>query len=95
MRTTKPLQLSPEGDVVRGYASQLLNLNRELMQRLAKPTEIGALRLRIVQQFGYHFLPVWLAEFKREWPNVVPFFGQLALAINRVRLMEKRPFAKI
>jgi hypothetical protein len=25
----------------------------------------------------------------------VPFFGQSALAINRVRLTEKRPFAKI
>jgi DNA-binding transcriptional LysR family regulator len=69
-RTTKPLQLSPEGEVVLSYAFQLLNLNRELIQRLAKPTEIGALRLGIVQHFGYHFLPVWLAEFKREWPNV-------------------------
>jgi DNA-binding transcriptional LysR family regulator len=69
-RTTKPLRLSPEGEVVLSYASQLLNLNRELLQRLARPTEIGALRLGIVQHFGYHFLPVWLAEFKREWPNV-------------------------
>src|SRR6516164_9687308 len=70
LRTTKPLELSPEGQVVLGYASHLLDLSRELIQRLAEPRESGALRLGIVQHFGYHFLPVWLSEFKREWPNV-------------------------
>jgi DNA-binding transcriptional LysR family regulator len=69
LRTTKPLELSPEGEIVMGYASRLLNLNLELFQRLAKPRETGVLRLGIVQHFGYHFLPVWLSEFKKEWPS--------------------------
>ena len=69
LRTTKPLELSPEGEVVLGYASRLLDLNLELFQRLAKPREIGVLRLGIVQHFGYHFLPVWLSEFKKDWPG--------------------------
>ena len=69
LRTTKPLELSPEGEVVLGYASRLLDLNLELFQRLAKPREIGVLRLGIVQHFGYHFLPVWLSEFKNDWPS--------------------------
>jgi DNA-binding transcriptional LysR family regulator len=69
LRTTKPLELSPEGEVVMGYASRLLDLNLELFQRLAKPREIGVLRLGIVQHFGYHFLPVWLSEFKKDWPG--------------------------
>jgi DNA-binding transcriptional LysR family regulator len=30
LRTTKPLELSPEGEVVMGYASRLLDLNLEL-----------------------------------------------------------------
>ena len=68
-RTTKPLALTPEGQVVLGYASRLLDLNLELFQRLAKPREIGVLRLGIVQHFGYHFLPVWLSEFKKDWPG--------------------------
>jgi DNA-binding transcriptional LysR family regulator len=69
LRTTKPLELSPEGEVVLGYASRLLDLNLELFQRLAKPRETGLLRLGIVQHFGYHFLPVWLSEFKKDWPG--------------------------
>ena len=70
LRTTKPLELSLEGEVVLGYASRLLDLNQEMIQRVAKPVENDMLRLGIVQHFGYHFLPVWLSEFKREWPNV-------------------------
>jgi DNA-binding transcriptional LysR family regulator len=27
------------------------------------------LRLGVVQHFGYHFLPVWLSEFKKDWPD--------------------------
>ena len=70
LRTTKPLELSLEGEVVLRYASRLLDLSQEMIQRVAKPPEIDILRLGIVQHFGYHFLPVWLSEFKREWPNV-------------------------
>ena len=68
--TTTPLKLSPEGEVVLGYASRLLELNREMIRRVAKPAEIEILRLGIVEHFGYHFLPVWLSEFKRDSPNV-------------------------
>ena len=69
LRTTKPLELSPEGEIVMGYASRLLDLNLELFRRLAKPMETGMLRLGVVQHFGYHFLPVWLSEFKKDWPD--------------------------
>jgi DNA-binding transcriptional LysR family regulator len=68
--TNRPLTLSPEGEVVLGYASRLLDLNREMIERVVKPAEIETLRLGIVEHFGYHFFPVWLSEFKRVWPNV-------------------------
>jgi DNA-binding transcriptional LysR family regulator len=68
--TSRPLTLSPEGEVVLGYASRLLDLNREMIQRVVKPAERETLRLGIVEHFGYHFFPVWLSEFKRAWPNV-------------------------
>ena len=70
LRTTKPLELSLEGEIVLGYASRLLDLNREVIQRVAGPPEINLLRLGIVEHFGYHYFPVWLSEFKRGWPNV-------------------------
>jgi DNA-binding transcriptional LysR family regulator len=69
-RTTKPPELSAEGEIVLGYASRLLELNREMIQCVAKPAGADLLRLGIVEHFGYHFLPIWLSEFKREWPNV-------------------------
>jgi DNA-binding transcriptional LysR family regulator len=68
--TSKPPALSPEGEVVLGYASRLLDLNREMIERVVKPAESETLRLGIVEHFGYHFFPVWLSEFKRVWPNV-------------------------
>ena len=70
LRTTKPLELSLEGEIVLGYASRLLDLNREVIQRVAGPPEINLLRLGIVGYFSYHYFPVWLSEFKRGWPNL-------------------------
>ena len=70
LRTTKPLGLSLEGEIVLGYASRLLDLNREVIQRVAGAPEINLLRLGIVEHFAYHSFPVWLSEFKSGWPNV-------------------------
>ena len=70
LRTTKPLELSLEGEMVLGYATRLLDLNREVIQRIMGPPEINILRLGIVEHFGYHYFPVWLSEFQRLWPNV-------------------------
>jgi DNA-binding transcriptional LysR family regulator len=68
-KTAKPLELTLEGEVVLGYASRLLDLNREMVLRVTKPATKGTLRLGIIQHFGHHFLPQWLSEFRRAWPN--------------------------
>src|SRR6202034_2590828 len=47
-RTTKPLELSHEGEIVLGYARRLLDLSQEMVQRVAKPRTTGALRMGIV-----------------------------------------------
>jgi len=90
LRTTKPLELSLEGEVVLRYASRLLDLSQEMIQRVAKPPEIDMLRLGIVQHFGYHFLPVWLSEFRREWPNVRLVTDMCMTADLRKGLEEER-----
>ncbi len=69
-RTTKPFELSHEGEIVLGYARRLLDLNQEMLQRVAKPKKYGALRLGIVDHFGPQLLPMWLAEFRETFPNV-------------------------
>src|SRR5580692_12640549 len=47
-RTTKPPELSQEGEIVLGYARRLLDLNQEMVERIAKPKKDGVLRLGIV-----------------------------------------------
>jgi DNA-binding transcriptional LysR family regulator len=70
LRTTKPLELTAEGELVIGYALRLLELNQEMVRRITKPAETETVRLGIVQNFGYHFLPLWLSEFCKATPNV-------------------------
>jgi len=69
-RTTNPLELSHEGEIVLGYARRLLDLNQEMVQRVTKPKKNGALRLGVVDHFGPQLLPMWLAEFRETFPNV-------------------------
>jgi len=69
-RTVKPLELSHEGEIVLGYGRRLLDLNQEMVERVAKPKKDGALRLGVVDHFGPQLLPMWLAEFRESFPNV-------------------------
>jgi DNA-binding transcriptional LysR family regulator len=70
LRTSKPLELTAEGEVVMGYAFRLLELSEEMVQRITKPRKTETVRLGVVQHFGYDFLPVWLSEFSKVWPHV-------------------------
>src|SRR5580704_566230 len=76
-RTTKPLELSQEGEIVLGYARRLLELNEEMVQRVTRPKKEGTLRLGVVDHFGPQMLPLWLAEFKKHFPksNIVSDLG--------------------
>ena len=69
VRTIKPLELSGEGEVLLAYGPRLLDLSREMVRRVSKAPYNETLRLGVVEQFGYHFLPFWLSEFKKEWPD--------------------------
>src|SRR6266481_5215735 len=69
-RTVKPLELSHEGEIVLGYARRLLDLNQEMVERVAKPKKDGVLRLGVVDHFGPQLLPMWLAGFRESFPNV-------------------------
>src|SRR5580765_8820174 len=51
-RTTKPLELSHEGEIVLGYARRLLDLSQEMGQRVTNPKKDGGLRLGVVDHFG-------------------------------------------
>src|ERR1700761_1945068 len=58
IKTTLPLELTPEGEIVLGYAFRLLELNREMVMRVAKPDATATVRLGVISHFGYHHLPL-------------------------------------
>ena len=69
-RTTKPLELSQEGEVVLGYGRRLLDLNQEMARRVAKHKAPGVIRLGVLDHFGPQLLPPWIAEFKTGSPDL-------------------------
>jgi DNA-binding transcriptional LysR family regulator len=91
VRTIKPLELSTEGEILLTYAPRLLGLSREMVQRVSEPPQNEALRLGIVEQFGYHFLPVWLPELKREWPDV-RLVSDMSVSIDLLKGLEEDRF---
>src|ERR1051326_6175871 len=90
-RTAKPLELSPEGEVVLGYARRLLDLNQEMIQRVSKPNKDTALRLGVVDHFGPQLLPQWLAEFKKRLPDV-KIVSDLGLTHDLLKDLEDEKF---
>src|SRR5882724_7049559 len=90
-RTVKPLELSHEGEIVLGYARRLLDLNQEMVQRVAKPKKDGVLRLGVVDHFGPQLLPQWLAEFKKRF-STVKIVSDLGLTQELLKNLEDDNF---
>ncbi|WP_367873938.1 LysR family transcriptional regulator [Luteolibacter sp. Populi] len=69
-RTSRTLELTPEGDLLLAYGRRLLALNHEMLDRISRVADTGSLRLGVMQQFGQQFLPTLLSEFNRTHPDV-------------------------
>src|ERR1700761_5332063 len=61
-RTSQPLELSREGEIVLGYGRRLLDLNQEMTERVVKPKNSGVIRLGVLDHFGPQLLPIWIAR---------------------------------
>jgi len=70
VKTVAPLELTPEGEIVLGYSFRLLELNREMVTRVAKPEGMATVRLGVISHFGHHHLPLWLSAFKKAYPQI-------------------------
>jgi DNA-binding transcriptional LysR family regulator len=62
--------LTEAGEVVAGYARQILALNDDMMLRLSKRDTRGKLRLGITNDYADHFLPGFLAKLTAEGVGV-------------------------
>jgi DNA-binding transcriptional LysR family regulator len=63
-------QLTEQGELVAGYARQILSLNDEMMLKLSNRTSKGRLRLGIPNDYADHFLPTLMANFARDGADI-------------------------
>lgn len=63
-------QLTEQGELVAGYARQILALNDEMMLKLSSRESTGKLRLGIPNDYADHFLPKLMASFARDGADI-------------------------
>lgn len=63
-------QLTEQGDLVAGYARQILALNDEMMLKLSNRESTGKLRLGIPNDYADHFLPKLMASLARDGSDI-------------------------
>lgn len=69
-RDGRDLQLTPEGEILLGYARQILSLGNEACARIMKPEVEDVVRLSTPEDFATAHLPDVLARFARAHPRV-------------------------
>ncbi len=70
VRSSRSLALTPEGELLLTYGRRLLALSHEMLDRISQAGDAGFLRLGVMPQFGQHFLPSLLSEFKSAHPRI-------------------------
>jgi DNA-binding transcriptional LysR family regulator len=64
------LALTPEGEIMLGYARRLLELNDEAVSALKQPSLTGQVRLGVLRDFAETWLPEVLGHFGRTHPGI-------------------------
>lgn len=62
--------LTTDGELLLGYARQILKLNDETLQRFGEPENVGELRLGVAEYFVPQHLPGILSRFAQTHPRV-------------------------
>lgn len=69
-RTNRKITLTQEGEIFLGYATQIIQLQREVYSRIKEPEITGEIRLGTPEDFASHYLPDVLAKFRKNHPQV-------------------------
>ena len=90
-KSGRGLALTPEGEIVLGFARRLLELNDEAVAAVRNPSLEGQVRVGLPPDFAETWLPDVLGSFSRAHPNVhiearVDRSGTLKDAIDRGEL---------
>lgn len=90
-KSGRHLALTPQGEILLGYARRILSLNDEACAAMSASTVGGEIRLGLQEDFGEALLPAILGQFTRTHPKVqisasVTRNGPLLSAIRRNEL---------
>jgi len=69
-RDSRSVTLTGDGDVLLGYARQLLAINREAVSKFITPEISGVVRLGSPDDYGERILPQVLKRFSEVYPSV-------------------------
>ena len=64
------MQLTPDGDMVLGYAKSILRLHDELLSRLSSPDVQGHVVIGVPDLYAAYMLPSVLSVFKEAFPRI-------------------------
>lgn len=70
-RDARNVSLTPDGEVLIGYARRLLALNRETMSRFVSPDVSGVVKIGAPSDYGEFVLPQALRRFAQTHPGVM------------------------
>lgn len=68
-RDSRAIRLTPSGEVLYGYAQQMLSLHDEAVGRLTLPAVMGHVRLGILEELSARALPKILSGFARTFAD--------------------------
>ncbi|WP_169542853.1 LysR family transcriptional regulator [Sneathiella aquimaris] len=70
VRDARSVRLTEDGEMLLGYAKQILALNNEVLARFLEPEMTGTVRLGSPDDYGSRLLPVILRKFACTHPQV-------------------------
>ncbi len=70
LRDARSVSLTPNGELLLGYARRLLALNNEAVSRFLLPDMNGVVRVGAPEDIGERILPEVLKRFAESYPNV-------------------------
>ena len=71
LRDARSVSLTPQGELLLGYARRLMALNNETMSRFLLPEMNGVVRVGAPEDIGERILPEVLRRFSESYPNVM------------------------
>lgn len=90
-RDKRNVRLTAEGEKLRGYASQIVNLSDSLLQRFDESEVEGNIVFGSPEDFATYYLPDILADFVKAYPKVM-LNVNCELTLSLIKAFDKKKY---